>query len=82
LLDHVAQIENVPNCLFIIPYVHMISWHDCLFFTSMVPPLLFSRMLWLDLRVDSTRAGSQIRSIVDWLFKSITFLRSSLILVP
>jgi hypothetical protein len=48
----------------------------------MVPPLLFSLMLWLDLKVDFTRAGSQIRSIVDWLSKSITFLRSSLILVP
>jgi hypothetical protein len=24
------------------------------FFTSMVPPLLFSLMLWLDLKVDST----------------------------
>jgi hypothetical protein len=45
------------------------------FFTSMVPPLLFSVMLWLDLKVDSTRAGgSQIRSIVDWLSKSINLL--------
>jgi hypothetical protein len=33
------------------------------FFTSMVLPLLFSLMLWLDLKVDSTRAGShQIHS--------------------
>jgi hypothetical protein len=35
-------------------------------------------MLWLDLKVYSTRAGSQIRSIVDWLFKSIAFLRFDL----
>jgi hypothetical protein len=39
------------------------------FFTSMVLPLLFNLMLWLDLKVDSTRAGSQIRCIVDWLSK-------------
>ena len=52
------------------------------FFTSMVPPLPFSHMLWLDLKVDSTRAGSRIRSIVDWLSKRITFLRSSLIPMP
>jgi hypothetical protein len=32
------------------------------FFTSMVLPLLFSLMLWLDLKVNSTRAGSQIHS--------------------
>jgi cell division FtsZ-interacting protein ZapD len=37
------------------------------FFTSMVQPLLFSLMLWLDLKVDSTRAGSQIRSIASGL---------------
>jgi hypothetical protein len=42
--------------------MRMISRHDCLFFTSMFLPLLFSLMLWLDLKVDSTRAGSQMSS--------------------
>ncbi len=82
LLNHVAQSKNVGNHFLIVPPVHMISQHDCMFVHSMVPPLLFSCMLWLDLKVDSTRAGSWIRSIVDWLSKSITFLKSSLILVP
>jgi hypothetical protein len=31
LLNHVAQRENVGNGFLIVPHLHMISWHDCLF---------------------------------------------------
>jgi hypothetical protein len=31
LLNHIAQRENVGNGFLIIPHMHMISQHDCLF---------------------------------------------------
>ncbi len=67
----VSQIKIMGSAL-VHPKFHirLFFWYPGMiacFFTSMVPPLLFSLMLWQDLKVDSIRAGSQIRSIASGL---------------
>ncbi len=70
----IASLLN--HAVFLYPSIVALWW------TVMLPPLLWSRILLLALLMLWTSFGLQNRSIVDWLSNRMIFLRSSEISLP